>query len=432
MVVVTHLFEPERASLVALLKSLSVEQWQAPTVCPGWSVEDVALHLLGDDIGLLSRRRDGLHQSDAPREFGGWRDLVAFLDHLNQTWVEATRRISPRLLAELLLFTGEATWRYLASLDPFALEGQVSRVGPDPVPNWLDVAREYTERWTHQQQIRDAVRTLLRSSPEEVAARHHPPKERDDLVGPGRILEREAADRQIRWSPTDADAATSGRGGVGGQDEPPAEDVAAIREAVLGFYQDSVTLWFGPQRDQVPRVPRVPRRRRLQWAEAPAAAPARAADPAWCAWSSPVGRGRPSCTSSRRSTCTASSAARTRGSRKPRYGASPTSSGRSTSGSDPIETGPGGGARLTGPSWRPRSAPCWPTTWVAAKPTTRYWARSRRLGRYEARRQEQQERLLLQVERDRHAVRAEFIRQERVELGRQQRAMDRYLAGWRR
>jgi hypothetical protein len=33
----------------------------------------------------------------------------------------------------------------------------VSWVGPDPVPNWLDVAREYTERWTHQQQARDAV-----------------------------------------------------------------------------------------------------------------------------------------------------------------------------------------------------------------------------------------------------------------------------------
>jgi hypothetical protein len=33
----------------------------------------------------------------------------------------------------------------------------VSWVGPDPAPNWLDVAREYSERWTHQQQIRDAV-----------------------------------------------------------------------------------------------------------------------------------------------------------------------------------------------------------------------------------------------------------------------------------
>ena len=28
---------------------------------------------------------------------------------------------------------------------------------PAPAPIWLDIAREYTERWTHQQQIRDAV-----------------------------------------------------------------------------------------------------------------------------------------------------------------------------------------------------------------------------------------------------------------------------------
>ena len=27
----------------------------------------------------------------------------------------------------------------------------------EPAPNWLDLAREYTERWHHQQQIRDAV-----------------------------------------------------------------------------------------------------------------------------------------------------------------------------------------------------------------------------------------------------------------------------------
>jgi uncharacterized protein (TIGR03083 family) len=157
VVVVTQLFQPERASLLELLSSLSAEQWQAPTVCPGWSVKDVALHLLGDDIGLLSRRRDGVAPADASWEPGGFQELVAFLDRLNQTWVEAARRISPRLLCELLAFTGEATWRYLASLDPLAVEGRVSWVGPDPVPNWLDVAREYTERWTHQQQIRDAV-----------------------------------------------------------------------------------------------------------------------------------------------------------------------------------------------------------------------------------------------------------------------------------
>ena len=46
---------------------------------------------------------------------------------------------------------------YFASLDPDAFGSPVSRAGPDPAPVWLDVAREYTERWHHQQHIRGAV-----------------------------------------------------------------------------------------------------------------------------------------------------------------------------------------------------------------------------------------------------------------------------------
>jgi uncharacterized protein (TIGR03083 family) len=72
VVAVTHLFPPERASLVELLASLGAEQWQAPTVCLGWSVKDIALHLLGDDIGLLSRRRDCVTAANASREPGGF------------------------------------------------------------------------------------------------------------------------------------------------------------------------------------------------------------------------------------------------------------------------------------------------------------------------------------------------------------------------
>ena len=156
-IVVTHLFPPERASLLELLSSLAAGQWQAPTVCPGWSVKDVALHLLGGDIDLLSRRRDGAAPADAPSRPAGFQELVVSLDRLNQTWVEATRRISPRLLCERLAVTGEATRQYLSSLELSAVEESVSWIRPDPVPNWLDVARQYTERWTHQQQIRDAV-----------------------------------------------------------------------------------------------------------------------------------------------------------------------------------------------------------------------------------------------------------------------------------
>jgi uncharacterized protein (TIGR03083 family) len=156
-IVVTHLFAPERGALLELLSSLDGGQWQAPTVCPGWSVKDVALHLWGGDIDLLSRRRDGAAPADTSGQPAGFRELVASLDRLNQTWVVATRRMSPRVLCELLAVTGEATRRYLTSLEPLAVEESVSWIRPEPVPNWLDVARQYTERWTHQQQIRDAV-----------------------------------------------------------------------------------------------------------------------------------------------------------------------------------------------------------------------------------------------------------------------------------
>ena len=137
VVAVTHLFPPERASLVELLGSLDAERWRAPTVCPGWSVKDVALHLLGDDVGLLSRRRDGVLPAGMPAEPAGWEELVASLDRLNQTWVAATRLISPRLLCELLTFTGEATSRYLAGLDPSAAETRSPGSGPTrPRTGW--------------------------------------------------------------------------------------------------------------------------------------------------------------------------------------------------------------------------------------------------------------------------------------------------------
>jgi uncharacterized protein (TIGR03083 family) len=41
-----------------LLRKLDESDWAAETVCPGWSVRDVAAHLLHDDLRRLSRSRD--------------------------------------------------------------------------------------------------------------------------------------------------------------------------------------------------------------------------------------------------------------------------------------------------------------------------------------------------------------------------------------
>jgi len=65
--------------------------------------------------------------------------------------------MSPRLLIDVLQVTGRQMCAFFHTLDPYALGGPVSWVGPEPAPVWLDLAREYTERWCHQQQIRDAV-----------------------------------------------------------------------------------------------------------------------------------------------------------------------------------------------------------------------------------------------------------------------------------
>jgi len=59
-VLVVEVFPEVRHRLVALLTELADTQWAAPTVCPGWSVKDVALHLLGVTVANISRRRDGL------------------------------------------------------------------------------------------------------------------------------------------------------------------------------------------------------------------------------------------------------------------------------------------------------------------------------------------------------------------------------------
>ena len=156
-VLVTDLFPGERARLLNVLSGLSDDLWRRPTVCPGWSVKDIALHLLGGDIGVLSRKRDGFQGTVASRENSSKAGLVERVNQLNEEWIVATRRTSPRPLCELLRFTGEATSAYFKSLDPMARGETVSWAGPEPAPRWLDTAREYTERWHHQQHIRDAV-----------------------------------------------------------------------------------------------------------------------------------------------------------------------------------------------------------------------------------------------------------------------------------
>jgi uncharacterized protein (TIGR03083 family) len=153
-IIVVDLFPEILEALIRLLSGLSTEDWEKPTACPSWSVKDVALHLLGDDVVMLSGGRDD-HSS--PLSTHSWEELVASINEWNEEWVQATRRMSPQLLIDLLELAGTQVCAYFRALDPYAIGGPVSWAGPDPAPVWLDLACEYTERWHHQQHIRDAV-----------------------------------------------------------------------------------------------------------------------------------------------------------------------------------------------------------------------------------------------------------------------------------
>ncbi|WP_220039844.1 hypothetical protein [Nonomuraea aridisoli] len=119
----------------------------------GLNVKDVAAHVLGEHIGRLSIHRDGFHVLH-PAEGEAF---PGFLDRINEEWVIAVRRISPPMLIDLLSTFGDQIVR---SGGPSAWTLSAARcAGPAPgrTPYWLDVAREYTEYWTHQQQICEAT-----------------------------------------------------------------------------------------------------------------------------------------------------------------------------------------------------------------------------------------------------------------------------------
>lgn len=151
-----HLLPELNAELVQLLRSLTPAEWDRPAT-PRWLVRDVAAHLLDGDIRRLSAGRDGVAlRPDVP--ITGFGDLVGWLDGLNAEWVGAARRMSPPVLVSLLEATGPQVAEFLASLDDDAPAlWPVGWAGEDVSPNWMDVGREFTERWHHQQQIRDGV-----------------------------------------------------------------------------------------------------------------------------------------------------------------------------------------------------------------------------------------------------------------------------------
>jgi uncharacterized protein (TIGR03083 family) len=223
-----HFFRPVSSALVALLRGLTAEDFQKPTIAGTWSVRDVLAHLVDLTFRRVSFHRDRLVPPPPPFPIESEQDFVRFINRLNHEWVAATGRFSPQVLTELfeLASADLATFFETLPRDAPALFG-VSWAGERTSEGWFDIGREFTELWHHQMQIRLAVGARPLDAPRylhavlEVAVRGLPHAYRDVPANEGETVAIEAdgaaggrwtlvkeRQRWMLWAGTDSGATT--------------------------------------------------------------------------------------------------------------------------------------------------------------------------------------------------------------------------------
>jgi hypothetical protein len=157
-ILVADLFPVVTCHLVELLRPLSPHEWHLPTVSSRRTVKDITSHLLDGSLRRLSMQRDGYRPADGRSQPRAGEPLVEFLTRLNDDWETGTRRLSPKVLVDLIEWADAQLAELFRSLDPHGPAiFPVSWAGEERSENWMDVARDYTEKWHHTQQVFDAT-----------------------------------------------------------------------------------------------------------------------------------------------------------------------------------------------------------------------------------------------------------------------------------
>lgn len=150
-------FLPLNQQLVSLLSGLRPEQWRAPSGVGQWTVHNLASHILDGALRRLAAQRDGWAAPPAT-PIRGYAGLVGYVNDLNAAGVAGLSSRSPRQLIEAFERTEPEV---VALFESRALDSDafwpVAWAGERKSQHWMDVARDLTERWHHQQQLREAV-----------------------------------------------------------------------------------------------------------------------------------------------------------------------------------------------------------------------------------------------------------------------------------
>jgi len=214
----------EYARLDEQLRSLTEDEWRAPTSCPGWDVQAMVAHLCGAAAGNASMR-ESLRQARASRRY----DLPMFVDRVNEVQIAERRAAAPRDLVAELADAGSRGVRSRTRL-PRPVRALVVPFGPPlgtkSVGYLMD--RIYTrDAWMHRIDIADATGRDLVLRPEhdgalvadvaaEWAAAHGQPF-RLRLTGPaGLELVRGSGGEELELDAIDFARITAGRGSAPG------------------------------------------------------------------------------------------------------------------------------------------------------------------------------------------------------------------------
>jgi hypothetical protein len=152
-----HLFPVIDQHLVQLLRTLNEADWNKPTLAGSWTIKDVTAHLLDTAMRSVSTYRDHF-SGEKPEKISGYKDLVSYLNTLNAEWVSAFKRVSSPQLIDLLENTSALQYEQYKKLDPVQPSRfSVAWAGEESSTNAFHTAREYTEKFHHQLQIREAL-----------------------------------------------------------------------------------------------------------------------------------------------------------------------------------------------------------------------------------------------------------------------------------
>jgi uncharacterized protein (TIGR03083 family) len=137
------------AATTVACRSLTAAQWSAPTSCPGWSVKDQVVHMIGTESILAGRVAPDVAVAEAPHVRN---DIGRF----NERWITARRDVdAPAVLEEFEAITDERL-ASLQSLDYEAWEAATETpVGPASYRRFMQI--RVFDSWVHEMDIKDAL-----------------------------------------------------------------------------------------------------------------------------------------------------------------------------------------------------------------------------------------------------------------------------------